>query len=45
MKPGGGRMDFEFENFSAEFVSEMETKINAEVAAERDIIVNTLNRE
>lgn len=45
MKPGEGRMDFEFENFSAEFVSEMETKINAEVAAERDIIVNTLNRE
>lgn len=45
MKPGEGRMDFEFENFSAEFVEEMEAKINAEVAAERDIIVNTLNRE
>ena len=29
----------------AEFVEEMEAKINAEVAAERDIIVNTLNRE
>ena len=45
MKPGEGRMDFEFENFSAEFVEEMEAKINAEVTAERDIIVNTLSRE
>ncbi len=44
MKPGEGRMDFEFENFSAEFAEEMEAKINAEVAAERDIIVGTLNR-
>ena len=45
MKPGEGRMDFEFEDFSAEFVEEIEAKINAEVAAERDIIVSTLNRE
>ncbi|MDA1127935.1 MAG: alanyl-tRNA editing protein [Chloroflexi bacterium] len=45
MKPGEGRMDFEFENFSAEFVEEMEAKINAEVAAERDIFVNNLSRE
>ncbi len=45
MKPGEGRMDFEFESFSAEFVEEIEAKINAEVAAGRDIIVNTLNRQ
>ena len=45
MKPGEARMDFEFENITAEFAEEVETKINAEVAAERDIIVSTLNRE
>ena len=45
MKPGEGRMDFEFENMSAEFAGEIEAKINAEVAEERDIKVNTLNRE
>ena len=42
MKPGEGRMDFEFENFSAEFVDELEIKVNAEVAAGRDIHVNNL---
>ena len=45
MKPGEARMDFEFENMTAEFAEEVETKINAEVAADREIIVNTLNRE
>ena len=45
MKPGEARMDFEFENISAEFAAEVEAKINAEVAADRDIFVNTLNRE
>ena len=45
MKPGEARMDFEFENLTAEFAGEVEAKINAEVAAERDIIVNTLKRE
>ena len=44
MKPGEGRMDFEFENFSAEFVDELEIKVNAEVAADRDIHVNDLTR-
>ena len=44
MKPGEGRMDFEFENFSAEFVDELEIKVNVEVAAERDIHVNNLTR-
>ena len=45
MKPGEARMDFEFETISTEFAEEVEAKINAEVAAERDIIVSTLNRE
>jgi misacylated tRNA(Ala) deacylase len=45
MKPGEGRMDFEFENFSAEFVEELEIKVNAEVAENRDIHVNNLSRE
>ena len=45
MKPGEGRMDFEFENFSAEFVEELETKINAEVAETRDIHAHNLTRE
>ena len=44
MKPGEGRMDFEFENFSAKFVDELEIKVNAEVAADRDIHVNNLTR-
>jgi len=45
MKPGEGRMDFEFENFSAEFVDELEAKVNAEVAENRNIHVNNLSRE
>lgn len=45
MKPGEARMDFEFENITAEFAGEVESKINAEVTAGRDIIVRTLNRE
>ena len=44
MKPGEGRMDFEFEKFSAGFVDELEIKVNAEVAANRDIHVNNLTR-
>ncbi|MBC8281970.1 MAG: alanyl-tRNA editing protein [Chloroflexi bacterium] len=44
MKPGEGRMDFEFENFSAEFVDELETKVNAEVAENRDIHAHNLTR-
>jgi|TARA_B100000315_G_scaffold73759_1_gene67364 misacylated tRNA(Ala) deacylase len=44
MKPGEGRMDFEFENFSAEFVEELEAKVNAEVTQDRDISVNNLTR-
>ncbi len=45
MKPGEGRMDFEFESFSAEFVGELEAKVNAEVVQDRDISVNNLSRE
>ncbi len=45
MKPGEGRMDFEFENFSAEFVDELEAKVNAEVAENRDIHAHHLTRE
>ena len=45
MKPGEGRMDFEFESFSAEFVEDLEAKVNAEVAQDRNIIVNNLSRE
>jgi misacylated tRNA(Ala) deacylase len=45
MKPGEGRMDFEFENFSAEFVEQLETKVNAEVAETRDIHAHNLTRE
>ena len=45
MKPGEGRMDFEFENFSAELVVELEVRINNEVAHGRDIHINNLSRE
>lgn len=45
MTPGEARMDFEFENMTAEFAEEVEAKINAEVAAERDIIISNLTRE
>ncbi|HCP23771.1 MAG TPA: Ala-tRNA(Pro) hydrolase [Dehalococcoidia bacterium] len=45
MTPGEARMDFEFENLTAELAAEIEAKINAEVAAERDIVVSNLTRE
>ena len=45
MRPGEARMDFELEQMSAEFASEVEEKINAEVAAARAIHVNNLGRE
>ena len=45
MKPGEGRMDFEFGDFSAELVEELETKVNAEVAETRDIHAHNLTRE
>ena len=45
MNPGEGRMDFEFENFSASLVDELEAKVNAEVEKHRLIHINNLNRE
>jgi misacylated tRNA(Ala) deacylase len=45
MEPGSGRMDFEFERMSAELVGEIESRVNAELAAERDIRVEILPRE
>ncbi len=44
MRPGAARMDFELENMSAEFASEVEELINREVASERAIIVDALSR-
>ena len=44
MRPGEARMDFELEQMSAEFATEVEEKVNAEVAAARPIHVNVLTR-
>jgi misacylated tRNA(Ala) deacylase len=44
MEPLKGRMDFEFESMRQEFVREIETKINAEVAAARAVRVKILPR-
>lgn len=45
MKPGEGRMDFEFERMQKELVQEIEEKINAEVEAARDVEIAILPRE
>ncbi len=45
MKPLLGRMDFEFERMRRELVSEIEEKINVEVAAARPVRVQILPRE
>jgi misacylated tRNA(Ala) deacylase len=45
MEPGGGRMDFEFERMSGELVDEIEAKVNAELAARREVRVNVLPRD
>ena len=45
MKPGEARMDFELEQMSSEFAREVEERINAEVSAGRDVVVNNLSRE
>ena len=45
MEPGSGRMDFEFERMSGELVGEIEARVNAELAAERDVRVALLPRE
>jgi misacylated tRNA(Ala) deacylase len=45
MDPLEGRMDFEFERMQRELVNEIEARINAEVAAARDVRVKILPRE
>ena len=45
MKPGEARMDFELEQMSSKFANEIEEKINAEVAAARQVSANNLTRE
>jgi misacylated tRNA(Ala) deacylase len=45
MEPGSGRMDFEFERMSGELVGEIEARVNAEIAAEREVRVNVLPRD
>src|SRR5690349_22946516 len=45
MEPGSGRMDFEFERMSGELVGEIESRVNAELAAARDISVKVLPRD
>jgi misacylated tRNA(Ala) deacylase len=45
MEPGAGRMDFEFERMSGELVGEIEAKVNAELAAEREVRVKVLPRD
>lgn len=45
MEPLSGRMDFEFERLQKELVGEIEARINAEIAAARDIRVKILPRD
>lgn len=45
MKLLSARMDFELESMSADFAKEVEERINAEVAAERPIVIQVLERE
>ncbi len=45
MEPLAARMDFELEHMTANFAQEVEEKINAEVAAAREIAVKILPRE
>jgi misacylated tRNA(Ala) deacylase len=45
MQPGTARMDFELENMSSEFAHEIEERVNAEVAAARDVLVDNMSRE
>ena len=45
MRPGEARMDFELEQMSVQFAQEVEERINAEVAAARDVLVSNVTRE
>ncbi len=45
MEPLAARMDFELEHMSADFAQKVEEKVNAEIAAARDVRVKILPRE
>ena len=45
MEPGAGRMDFEFETMSGDLVTEIEAKVNVELASARPIRVDFLPRD
>lgn len=45
MEPGAGRMDFEFETMSGDLVESIESAVNAELAAARDVRVAVLPRD
>jgi misacylated tRNA(Ala) deacylase len=45
MDAGSGRMDFEFESMSGDLVGTIEERVNAELAAERDVRVKILPRD
>ena len=45
MEPLSGRMDFEFETMGAELVGQIETRVNEEIAADREIRVAVLPRD
>jgi misacylated tRNA(Ala) deacylase len=45
MEPGAGRMDFEFERMSGDLVDTIEARVNAELAAARDVRVAILPRD
>ncbi len=45
MEPGSGRLDFPMESISAELGRRLETRINTEIAAAREIVVDFLGRD
>jgi misacylated tRNA(Ala) deacylase len=45
MEPGRGRMDFEFERMSGDLVDAIETMVNIELSAARDVRVAVLPRD
>ncbi|MEO8437176.1 MAG: alanyl-tRNA editing protein [Chloroflexota bacterium] len=45
MEPGSGRMDFEFERMSGDLVDAIESTVNQELAAEREVKVAVLPRD
>ena len=44
MQPGSARMDFELESITHAFAQEIEDRINEEVRANRDIVIDNLTR-